>query len=378
ETGCRRGAAQGEMAVMLQKRIETFDPRVSSDTAVESMRQLMFNGLTRKDDKFNAVPDLAEKFESSPDYKTFTFYLRPNVRFHNRQALSAADVKYTFDTMLAPGFQSAKRADLERDRVSVETDTVNPLKVTLHCDKPCPGLANTIVPIGIIPEGTSSEQAKRPVGTGPFKFDSYTEDQEVVLTSFDEYFEGASSIKRLAVRIIPDNSTRESELTKGSVDLAINADLDPVTVETLQKTSGLNTEVTNGTNITHLGINLQDPILKDRRIRQALAYAIDREAIIRDVLRSQAFPARSILPPSQWAYEPNVTDYRYDPDRAKRLLAEVGKSNMKLSLKTSPVSVSRKIGEAIQEQMRRVGVEIELQSLERQKLTQEMTEGKFH
>jgi len=233
------------------------------------------------------------------------------------------------------------------------------------------------VPIGIIPEGTSTEQAKRPVGTGPFKFESYTEDQEVVLTSFDEYFEGAPSIKRLAVRIIPDNSTRESELTKGSVDLAINADFDPVTVETLQKTSGLKTEVTKGTNITHLGVNLQDPILKDRRIRQALAYSIDRESIIRDVLRGQAFPAQSVLPPSQWAYEPNVADYKYDPDRAKRLLAEAGKSSMKLSLKTSPVSVSRKIGEAIQEQMRRVGVEIELQSLERQKLTQDMTEGNF-
>src|SRR5215813_2787095 len=308
ESGCRRGGAQGEMTVLLEKRIETFDPRRSVDTAAERMRQLIFNGLTRKNDKFEPVPDLAEKFEPSPDNKTFTFYLRPNVRFHNRQPLSAADVKYTFDTLLT--IESAKRADLERDHVSVETDPTNPLKVTLHCENPCPGLANTIVPIGIIPEGTSSQQARRPVGTGPFKYEDYKEDQEVVLASFDEYFEGAPSIKRLAVRIIPDNSTRESELRKGSVDLAINADLDPVTVESLQKAPGIKTQVTDGTNITHLGINLQDPILKDRRVRQALAYAIDRESIIRDVLRGQASPARSILPVSQWAYEPNVRDYK--------------------------------------------------------------------
>jgi len=377
ESGCRRGGAKGEMVVMLEKRIDTFDPRRSADTAAERMRQLMFNGLTRKDDKFEPAPDLAEKFEPSPDYKTFTFYLRPNIRFHNRQTLSAADVKYTFDTMLAPGFQSAKRADLERDHVSVETDPANPLKVTFHCGNPCPGLANTIVPIGIIPEGTSNEQATRPTGTGPFKFESYTEDQEVVLASNDDYFEGAPGIKRLSVRIIPDNSTRESELRKGSVDLAINADFDPVTVEGLQNTPGIKTEVTDGTNITHLGVNLQDPILKDRRIRQALAYAIDREAMIRDVLRGQASPARSILPVSQWAYDPNVADYKYDPDRAKRLLAEAGKNRLKLSLKTSPVSISRKIGEAIQEQLRRVGIDIELQSLERQKLTQDMIEGNF-
>ncbi|HEV2668695.1 MAG TPA: hypothetical protein VG324_27510, partial [Blastocatellia bacterium] len=80
ESGCRRGGGQGEMVVMLEKRIETFDPRRSVDSAAERMRQLMFNGLTRKDDKFEPVPDLAEKFETSPDNKTFTFYLRPNVR----------------------------------------------------------------------------------------------------------------------------------------------------------------------------------------------------------------------------------------------------------------------------------------------------------
>jgi peptide/nickel transport system substrate-binding protein len=377
ESACRRGGAEGEMTAMLEKRIDTFDPRRSSDTAAERMRQLMFNGLTRKDEKFEPVPDLAERYESSPDYKTFTFYLRPNVTFHNRRPLSAADVKYTFETMLAPGFQSAKRADLERDHVSVETDPSNPLKVTFHCGAPCPGLANTIVPIGIIPEGTSNEQAKQPIGTGPFKFESYTEDQEVVMTSNDDYFDGAPSIRRLSVRIIPDNSTRESELRKGSVDLAINADFDPVTVEGLQNTPGIKTEITDGTNITHLGVNMQDPVLKDRRVRQALAYGIDKDSIIRDVLRGQASPARSILPVSQWAFEPNVATYNYDPGRAKKLLAEAGRSNLKLSLKTSPVSLSRKIGEAIQEQMRRIGVDIELQSLERQKLTQDMTEGNF-
>jgi peptide/nickel transport system substrate-binding protein len=377
ESACRRGGAQGEMTAMLEKRIDTFDPRRSADTASERMRQLIFNGLTRKDERFEPVPDLAEKFESSPDYKTFTFYLRPNVIFHNRRALSSADVKYTFDTMLARDFQSAKRADLERDKVSVQTDPSNPLKVTFKCGNPCPGLANTIVPIGIIPEGTSSEQATRPIGTGPFKFDSYMEDQEVLLSSNDDYFEGAPSIKRLSVRIIPDNSTRESELRKGSVDLAINADFDPVTVEGLQNAPGIKTEITDGTNITHLGINLQDPILKDRRIRQALAYGIDKESIIRDVLRGQASIAHSILPKSQWAYEPNVTVYNFDPERAKKLLAEAGKSRLKLSLKTSPVSLSRKIGEAIQEQLRRIGIDLELQSLERQKLTQDMTEGNF-
>ncbi len=378
---CRRSGSQGELAVVLEKRIETFDPRASTDSAVERMRQLIFNGLTRKDDKFDPVPDLAERFESSADYKTFTFYLRRNVEFHNGEMFSALDVKYTFDTMMADA-RSAKRAELARDLASVEVGS-DPQTVMFRCHNPCPGLPNAILPVGIIPQGTSDQQAKHPIGTGPFKFGSYTEDQEVVLTAFDKYFEGRSGINRLTVKIIPDNSTRESELRKGSVDLAINADFDPVTVEGLQRAEGIKVEIVDGTNITHLGVNLQDPILRDQRVRQALAYAIDREAIIRDVLRGQARIAHSILPASQWAYEPGVTNYQYDPESAKKLLDAAGRTGqggqrrVKLSLKTSSLSIARKIGEAMQEQLRRVGVEIELQSFDRQKLNQDMTEGNF-
>ncbi len=379
---CRRGGSENELVVMLEKRIETLDPRVSSDSAAERMRQLIFNGLTRKDEKFDPVPDLAERFESSPDYKTFVFHLRPNIKFHNGEKLSAADVKYTFDTMMARGFQSAKKAEIARDLASVELGQ-DPQTVLFHCNNPCPGLPNAILPVGIIPAGTTDQQARRPIGTGPFKFESYMEDQEVTLTAFDEYFEGRPSINRLTIKIIPDNSTRESELRKGSVDLAINADFDPVTVEGLQKAEGLEVEVIDGTNIAHLGVNLQDPVLKDQRVRQALAYAIDREAIIRDVLRGQGRLARSILPPSQWAFEPAATAYGYDPERARKLLDEAGKTGkdgrqrVKLSLKTSTLSIARKVGETLQEQMRRIGIELELQPLERQKLQQDMTDGNF-
>src|SRR5262245_18367377 len=370
------------LTIILEKRIETFDPRVSSDSAAERIRQLIFNGLTRKDEKFNPVPDLAERFESTPDHKSFSFYLRPNIKFHNKRLLSAADVKYTFETMLARGFPSQKKAELARDLASIEISPTNPLGVIFHCINPCPNLPNTIIPIGIIPEGMADQQAKLPVGTGPFMFDSYTEDQEVVLSANKEYFEGAPGINRLAIKIVPDNNTRESEIRKGSADLAINADFDPITVIGLQNASGIKVEQIEGTNIAHLGINLVDPILKDVRIRQALAYAIDRVAMIRDVWLGQARPARSILPPTQWAYEPNVTTYPYDPERAKQLLDSAGKpeqngKRFKLTLKTSTISISRKTSEAIQEQLRRIGIELDLLPLERQKLIQDLSDNNF-
>ena len=378
---CGRKTAVDELVMVIEKRIPTFDPRVSSDSAAERMRQLIFNGLTRKNEQFDPVPDLAERFEASPDFKTFTFYLRPGVKFHNDRVLSALDVKYTFETMLATGFVSDKKAEFIRALASIEVK--DPQTVVFHCHEPFPGFPNAIVPVGIIPEGTTEQQAKKPVGTGPFRFDSYTEDQEVALSAFADYYDGKPMVNRLRVKIVPDNSTRESELRKGSADLAINADFDPITIEGLQKTEEIKVEVIDGTNLTHLGVYLNDPILKDKRVRQAIAYGIDRESIIRDILRGQAYPASSILPRSQWAYEPSVANYPYDQQKARALLDEAGykekpnQPRLKLSLKTSTIAISRKIGEAMQEQLRRIGIALELQPLERQKLVQDMSEGNF-
>ena len=246
-----------------------------------------------------------------------------------------------------------------------------------------PGLPNQIVPVGIIPEGTGETQAKTPVGTGPFKLVSFTSDQDVQSTAFDEYFGGKPSIPAIRVKIVPDNSTREAEFRKGSADAGINLDLEPVTVESLKKAPGVKVIQSDGTNVAHLGINTTDPVLKDVKIRQAIAYGIDREALIRDLFLGQAKPASSVLPTNQWAYEPGVTAYNYDVEKAKKLLDEAGKKQtgeqprFKLTLKTSPLSISKKVGEVLQEQLRRIGIDLAIQSLENQKLTQDITEGNF-
>lgn len=372
------GAAGDTLSIVIEKPIQSLDPRVSADSAAERVRQLVFNSLTRKDEKFEAVPDLALSFTPSADSRTYSFTLRPGVRFHDNRALTSADVKYTFESMLAPDFRSQKKAELAAFIERIETPSES--EVVFHCSRPCPNLPNAIVPIGIIPAGSTSP---RPPGTGPFAYDSYTEDVELLLRSNPDYFAGAPSVSRLRIVISPDSSTRESQLRKGEVDLAINADLDPISIESLASDPGLKVEIKDGTNITHLGVNLTDPLLKDRRVRQAIAYAIDRETIIRDLLRSQARPASSILPLAQWAYEPGVNKYDYDPARAESLLDEAGhkrKENgerIRLTLKTSGLSISRKTGEALQEQLRRVGITLELEPLERQKLTQDMNDGNF-
>jgi peptide/nickel transport system substrate-binding protein len=379
-SACRQQGEKSEVTMLIEKRVPTFDPRASADSAAERFRQLVFNSLMRKGENFDPVPDLAESVEIAPDYRTFTFKLRPGIKFHDGRGFSSLDVKYTFETMLKDK-SLVKGASFEQDVESIEAPDSQ--TVIFRCRQPFPSLPNDLIPVGIIPEGTASQQAKQPIGTGPFKFDSYLEDQEINLKSNDDYFNGRPSFNRLRIKIVPDNSTRESELRKGTVDLAINADLEPVTVESLQSAPGIKVAIVDGTNLAHLGVNLLDPILKDQRVRQAIAYAIDRETIIRDVLRGQAKPAATMLPVTQWAYEAGVKTYNQDLARASQLLDEAGfksvngQPRLKLTLKTSTLSISRKVGEAMQSQLRKAGINLELQSLERQKLTQDMTDGNF-
>jgi peptide/nickel transport system substrate-binding protein len=376
-TACRSRSSSNELTMLIEKRIPTFDPRASSDSAAERLRQLLFNSLMRKGENFEPVPDLAASVENSADYKTFTFRLRPGIKFHDGRALSALDVKYTFETMLA-NTTLTKRSSFAQDIASIRV--IDPLTIAFHCRNPFPSLPNDVIPVGIIPEGTTEQQAKHPLGTGPFKFESYSEDQEVVLSASDQYFEGRPSFDRLRIKIVPDNSTRESELRKGSVDLAINADFEPVTVESLQQAPGVKVKISDGTNLAHLGLNLLDPILKEQRVRQALAYAIDREAIIREVLRGQAKLASSLLPASHSSYDSTARSYSFQPEQASKLLEEAGyksQPRLKLTLKTSTLSIARKVGEALQAQLRRVGINLDLQPLERQKLTQDMTDGNY-
>ncbi|MBS1807194.1 MAG: ABC transporter substrate-binding protein [Acidobacteria bacterium] len=408
-SACTNKSAPEQLVMMLEKNVTTFDPRKSGDSADARMQQLIFNGLTRKNEKFEPVGDLAESFESSADYKTWTFKLRQGVKFHNGKTLTSGDVKYTFETLMAPGFASPKAADFVGNPKAMPSpspagspapsaapatsgastvpllllETPDPNTVVFRCVNSMPGLANQILPVGIIPEGSGDKQAKSPVGTGPFKFVSFASDQDVQLTAFDEYFGGKPSVQNIRIKIVPDNSTRDAEFRKGSADLGINLDLEPVTVESLKKAEGVKVIQSDGTNLAHIGINTTDPVLKDVKIRQALAYGIDREALIRDLFLGQAKVASNVLPTNQWAYEPGVTTYNYDPEKAKQLLDEAGKKQtgdqprFKLTLKTSPLSISKKVAEVMQEQLRRIGVDLAIQSLENQKLTQDITEGNF-
>ncbi|MDT5262750.1 MAG: peptide/nickel transport system substrate-binding protein, partial [Acidobacteriota bacterium] len=165
---------------------------------------------------------------------------------------------------------------------------------------------------------------QNPVGTGAFKFVHYDESQQVVdLTSNEAYWGGAPAIKQLRVRTILDANTLQAELKSGGVDLAVVANLQPDTYQALGQDANLKVAQFPGVNVTYLSFNVTTEPLNDARVRQAIAYAIDRQAIVKELLLGQARVANSILPEQSWAYSPGQV-YNFDPEKAKQILDEAG------------------------------------------------------
>jgi len=383
--GCRRGSEPGTLVIAIEATPRGFDPRFSTtNTYSARLMQLIYDTLLVKNDRFEFVPSLAERFEESTDSRTFTFHLRTGVRFHNGKPLTAADVKYTFDSLLSPELKSPIRSAVDKI-TSIETP--DPLTVIFHAREPFYTFIGNLPAIGIIPEGAGTEMINAPVGSGPYKLSYYREGEGVRLEANTDYWGGAPAIARVNVKVVADNTTRQAELMSGAVDLAYNAGFDPETIRALNGRRGIQVVLKDGANIDYLGLNLtKSSQLSNQKLRQALAYAIDRSVIIHSLLRDQARRAEGIMPPEHWAYSNSIIAYDYDPERAKRLLDEAGladpdgdgpQSRLTISLFTTTTQMSRNIASVIQDQLRRVGIHLELQSLELATLLDKINKAQF-
>jgi peptide/nickel transport system substrate-binding protein len=371
-TACRRRGEAGTLVIAIEQPPRGFDPRFSTGFSTSArVMQLVYDTLVIKDQNFEFAPSLAEKFEVSEDHKTFSFHIRQGVYFHNGKPLTSADVKYTFESIGAPATKSPIRGAVDKI-TSIEVP--DPQTIVFRASEPFDTFLSNLPAIGIIPEGAGTEQSATPVGSGPYKFISYNEGDAVHLEANQDYWNGAPHIPRVRVKIVTDNSTRQAELMSGEVDLAYNAQFDPETVRALMNRSDMQIKIGDGANIAYFGVNTSSSsLLANPKLRQAIAYAIDRDAIIHRLLRDQARKANAILPPEHWAYSRDIPVYDYDPQRSMRLLDEAGypdpdgdgpQARLKLSILTSTVQLSRNIASILQDQLRRVGIDLELLSLE--------------
>jgi peptide/nickel transport system substrate-binding protein len=414
--GCRGGGGNGSQFVtVLDSNPATLDPLDGTDASSERLRQLMFNSLLKKNEKFEYVGDLATDYQISDDGKTVTFKLHDGVHFHDGRALTSADAKYTLDSLLASGkhkaasfFETATTAGGAQSNGNANTgaqggastggsqpyitsvETPDPLTLVIHLRKPWSTLLGNLVSVPVIPQGSADSQKSHPVGSGPFKFVNYDESQQIVdLEAFDGYWQGAPQIKQLRVRAILDANTLQAELQSGHVDLSSGAsNLSPDSYKYLGQDPNLQVKQFPGANVTYLGFNCEHPPLDNPKVRQAIAYAIDRESIVRDLLLGQARVANSILPDSSWAYDAGQK-YTYDPERAKQLLDEAGfpvnvvngqqarfSKSLVFKISAGNAAVSQYAG-VIQNSLKSIGVPVEIQTLETATLIQQLREGQY-
>lgn len=377
----RDAAEPGTVNFLIESMPVNLDPRIGTEAQSQHLDGLIFSSLVAYDAQMNMIPDLAETW-ATPDPLTYVFHLRRGVKFHDGRPLTSADVKFTFDSILSGAVQSPKRGTFLLVRSIEAPDEVT---VVFHLREPSASfLWNMARPaVAIVPAGSGAEVARNPIGTGPFRVTRMTQDEEIVLERNPDYFGGAPKIQRVRFRVVPEAIVRALELRKATADVGGVNSLTPDMAVTLAKEPGIVAEQQPGTVIAYVGLNLDDPILARREVRQALAYATDRATLIRYLLRGQARPAASLLPPNHWAYDPNVQQYGYDPARAEQLLDAAGLPRGKdglrfhLTLKTSTEESARLLGEALADQWKHVGVALDLRPLENATFLADIGRGSF-
>lgn len=382
-TGCHRKRSDpGTVVFLIESSPTSLDPRVGTDAQSEHIDELLFDGLVERDASFRVKPGLAERWEQ-PDPLTVIFHLRPNVHFSDGRALTSRDVLWTLRSMRDGTVITAKGASY----ASVASmDAPDPLTLVLHLRQPDNFLLTNLSSgaMGIVPYGSGRDFWRHPIGSGPFRFVSQEIDKEVVVerNPLSWNREGDGNVQRVRFAVVPEPITRALELRKGSADLESNSLL-PDMLRVLAREKNLAIESTAGTQVQYLAFNTVDPVLRDPRVRRAIACAINLPLILRTLEDGLARPAVSLLPVTHWAWTGDVDRYDYDPRRSERLLDEAGYprrdkgERLHLTLKTSTDEGTRQLAATLQQQLAAVGIELQIRSYEAATYIQDLNRGSF-
>jgi peptide/nickel transport system substrate-binding protein len=376
---CSQAPDPNTLVMIIESSPTNLDPRVGLDAQSERIGELLFDALLTRDEHLNVQPGLAERWEI-PDPLTYVFHLHRGVTFHDGRPLTSRDVKWTFDSLLEGKIRSTKSAAYRFvDRIDAPDDST----VVFHLKEPYASLLWNLSEgaIGIVPYGALDEITRKPMGTGPFKFVSVEQDKEIVVERNDNYWGAKTRLARVRFTVVPDATTRALELRKGSADAAINA-LTSDTIVALEREPNLQVERAPGTVLSYLAFNLRDRTLQDVRVRQAIAYAIDRGPLLQYIWRGFAQPALSVLPPQSWAYDQDVAAYPHNPEKARQMLDAAGYRardgvRFHLTMKTSTEESTRLLAAVLQQQLRDVGIALDIRTFEFATFFADVTSGAF-
>ena len=384
------GATKGsEIKVGLDVDAGSTDPRLANETSGKRVNEMVYDGLIRLSNSLEPQPSLALEW-NNPDPKTWVFQLRKDVKFHDGESFTAEDVKYTFDTILDPEFQSPVIA-LYDPIESVEVIDEYTVKFNLkHSYAPI----LSYLDIGIVPKHIAENDEKslssNPIGTGPYKMAKWDKNSKIVLEENETYWNGRSNTPKITYFIIPDNSTRVASLESGDIDF-IHSPLSPQDVERVKENDKFKVTETEGLGFTHLNFNHQNELLSDLKIRQAIAHLINKQVISKTIYRDMDTPALSPLIPASWSFTDDIPIFEYDLERSKKLFKEAGWEDtdgdgfydkggkrFEITLSTHSEDPNRiQTVEYLQNEFEKNGIKVEVLTNEWPTFSANMLEGEF-
>ena len=368
-------------------------PFLASDSASSQVAGYIFNGLTKYDKDLKITGDLAESWDVSVDGLTVTFHLRKGVMWHDGVEFTSDDVVFTYNAVINPKIPTPYSSNYGPVKSVAATDRYT---VRVQYNEPyAPALESW--GMGIIPkhvlEGkdmTSTEVYQNPVGTGPYRLKEWLTGQKIVLDAFDSYFEGRPNIDRIIIRVITDPSTMFLELKFGGIDYM---GLTPPQYKLQANTDFFNRYFQKfkypSFGYTYLGFNLLNPLFSDKMVRRAIAHAINRKELIAGVVLGYGVPCTGPFPPESWAYNRDVRDIDYNPDTAIKILNNMGwkkdsdgilakdGKTFSFTVITNQGNEERlKAAQIIKEQLKRVGIDMNIKVLEWQAMLHEFIDKK--
>ncbi len=376
-----------------------FNPLLTDSVYDDAVCEMVYSSLLKLDNELNLKPSMAEKYEISSDQKTITFKLKKDLKWSDGKPLTSKDVAFTFKSLASKDYQG-EHSDYVSKVQGVDeykegkSDNISGIKtpdestIELTFAQPYDPALTNLGTTGIIPEHIwskvpenkwkeSKDLMSNPVGSGPFKMLSFTEGQDVKFEKNKDFFGGEAKTDKLVLKVISED-TVASDLKNGDIDLADVTNLKKADVEALEK-DGFKTYKHQNTIFQYMGLNYRNPIFKDIKVREAILTAIDRQGMVDKLIEGNGEVKNVPMLSSSWAYpkDAKLNEYKYDKEKAKKLLNEAGytekdgvmtnsegqKLSFKLDVPTGN-SVREQTAQIIQENLKEIGIKVELNKME--------------
>lgn len=360
--------------------IESFDPQNNNNTQSEAVLVNMFDYLLKNDSSQKKVPGLATSWEKVND-TTWHFKLRQGVKFHNGDPFTAADVKFTFERL-------AKDAKLKQNsyyKNFKEVNIIDDYTVEIVTNGPDPLMLNKLSRMGadILPSKYIQEKGmeaflKEPIGTGPYKFNQWQKDNRVDLIKNADYFGGTPKWDKVTFRVIPEASTRVSELITNGVDIA--AGVPTTDIKRIQGVNNMKVEQATIQRVLHLIMRTTPgTVTADPKVREAVDLAVDKKALIDSIAGGAGIPTRTSVTPGNFGADPSLYNQSlYDKEKAKVLLKEAGYANGGPKVTFSASTQYKEIAETVAAMLTDAGFQVNLDILEATQFYEKLNSKKFN